>query len=81
MEQSRENEWLPALYLSVVAIEKGAFVSHSTTVVNFTLLTQWYYLTQNLEDKGVHIFPKGIFSKVNIIARLQFELTYYDSIV
>ena len=35
---------------------------------------QWYYLTHSLEDKGVHIVPKGICSKVNVIARLEFEL-------
>ena len=28
---------------------------------------------------GVHTFPKGICLKVNIIARLEFELAYYDS--
>ena len=32
-----------------------------------------------MEDKGVHSFPKGICPKVNIIARLEYELTYYDS--
>ena len=41
----------------------------------------WYYLTHCLEDKGVHTFPKGICPKVNVIARLEFELAYYDSAV
>ena len=36
------------------------------------------YLTHSWEDKEVHIFPKGIYPKVNIIARLEFELAYYD---
>ena len=41
---------------------------------------QWRYnLTHSWEDKGVHNFPKGICVKVNVIARLEFELTYYDS--
>ena len=31
-----------------------------------------------LEDKGVHIFPKGIYPKVNIIVWLVFELVYYN---
>ena len=31
------------------------------------------------EDKEVHTFPKGICPKVNVIARLEFELAYYDS--
>ena len=42
---------------------------------------EWYYLTHSWEDKGVHTFPKGICSKVNVIARLEFELAFYDSAV
>ena len=30
---------------------------------------------------GVHSFPKGICPKVNVIARLEYELAYYDSAV
>ena len=41
----------------------------------------WYYLTDSWEDKEVHTFPKGICPKVNVIARLEFELAYYDSAV
>ena len=37
------------------------------------------YLTHSRENKGVHTFPKGICPKVNVIARLEFELAYYDS--
>ena len=44
-------------------------------------LSFWYYLTHGREDKGVHIFLKGICPKVNVIARLKFELAYYDSAV
>ena len=29
-------------------------------------------------NKGVHIFPKGIIPKVNVIAWLGFEIAYYD---
>ena len=39
---------------------------------------QWYYLTQSWEDKGVYTFPRGICPKVNIIARLEYKLAYYD---
>ena len=39
---------------------------------------QWYYLTQSWENKAVHIFPKSICPKGNIIAWLEFEHTYYD---
>ena len=36
VEQSRECSSAPHLHLGVVAIEKGAFGSPSTTVANFT---------------------------------------------
>ena len=42
---------------------------------------KWYYLTHSWEDKGVHTFPMGICPKVNVIARLEFELAYYDSAI
>ena len=38
VEQSRERSSAPPLHLDVVAIEKGAFWSPSTTVANFFLL-------------------------------------------
>ena len=41
----------------------------------------WNYLTHSWEDKGFHTFPKGICPKMNVIARLEFELVYYDSVV
>ena len=41
----------------------------------------WYYLTHSWEDKGAHTFPRGICPKVNVIARLGYELAYYDSAV
>ena len=34
-----------------------------------------------LFDEGIHTFFKGISPKVNVIARLEFELAYYDIIV
>ena len=37
-----------------------------------------YSLTNSLRDKRVHIFPKGIKQKVNVVARQEFELAYYD---
>ena len=30
-------------------------------------------------DKGVHAFAKGINLKVNVITRLEFEFTFYDT--
>ena len=40
---------------------------------------QWYYLTFKWRDKGVHTFSKSIKPKVNLIARLEFELAYFES--
>ena len=42
---------------------------------------QWCYLTHSWEDKGVYIVPKSICPKVNVIVRLEFELTYYNPTV
>ena len=43
------------------------------------LIEEQYYLTHSWEDKGVHTFPKGICTKGNVIARLEYELAFYDS--
>ena len=37
-----------------------------------------YYLAYSWWDKRIHAFPKGICQKVNVIALLEFELTYYN---
>ena len=34
---------------------------------------------QSWEDKGAHTFSKGIYPKVNVIARLEYEPANYDS--
>ena len=39
---------------------------------------QWYYLTHKLGDKGVHSVPKSISPIVNVLARLEFELAYFE---
>ena len=31
-----------------------------------------------VKDKGLHTYPKDISAKVNVLARLEFELAYYD---
>ena len=41
----------------------------------------FFYLTHSWEDKGVRTFRKGICPKVNVIARLEYELADYDSAV
>ena len=40
-----------------------------------------YYLTHSWKDKGVHAFPQDICPKENVIAQLEYELTYYDFVV
>ena len=39
---------------------------------------QWHSLTRYWKDKEVHAFLKSISPKVIIIARLEFELSYYN---
>ena len=39
------------------------------------------YLTHTWDDKMFTTFRKSICPKVNVIARLEFELTYYDSVI
>ena len=59
-----------------LSIAVHAFVSRVS--MSFSV-DEWNYLTKSRDDEGVHIFSKGICSKVNIIARLEFELAYNDS--
>ena len=35
-------------------------------------------LNHSLKNKGVFAFQNAIISKVNVITRLKFELSYYD---
>ena len=51
-------------------------VSHMALIVNMI-----HYWTRCLKDKGAHYFPKVISPKVNVIARLEFELAYYNASV
>ena len=44
VEQSRERSRAPPIYLGLVAIEKGAFWSPSTTVGNFTYIYIYIYI-------------------------------------
>ena len=38
----------------------------------------WDYLSHCWEDTEIHTFLKGISPKLNVIAWLEFELSYYD---
>ena len=39
---------------------------------------QWYYLSHNWQNKGAYTFLKDISLKMNVIARLEFELINKD---
>ena len=52
-----------------------------STFVSYLMLIeeqQWYCLTDIWRGKRVHAFLKSINPKVKVVARLQFELAYYD---
>ena len=51
------------------------------TKPNFVVEQQWYYLTHSWEYKKVHAFPRDISPRVNVIARLEFELIYLKTTV
>ena len=57
VEQSRERSSAPPLHLCVVATEKGAFWSPSTTVANFTLLIQLIFIWFDLNFVNYLIIP------------------------
>ena len=50
--------------------------------IKYHFSSLWYDLTwdwtQVFRAISEHIFPKGIRPKVNVLARLEFELAYYD---
>ena len=40
---------------------------------------KWYYLFHSRQDQWVHFFPQSISSKMNITARMEFELAYFEA--
>ena len=42
---------------------------------------QWYYWNYILRDKGVLTFASSMSLKVSVIARVEFELTYFETAV
>ena len=73
-ELSCDSHW----FLCLMAYQQCRLFNANAILLEEQL---WYYLTHSWEDKRVHTFPKGICPKVNVIARLQYELAYYDSAV
>ena len=78
-----EIKWCCKVWFSLASLFNG--ISTLFRLFNAKAILQeeqlWYYLIHSWEDKGVHTFPKGICPKVNVIARLEYELAYYDSAV
>ena len=60
-----------------VAVSISYDDNHYTTGTSFFLL----FNPKSGVHTGVHTFPKGICPKVNVIARREYELAYYDSAV
>ena len=56
-------------YQTLWVIEYQSHPSRKTVVLLFN----------PLKEKWIHTFPKSICPKVNVNARLEFELDYYDS--
>ena len=54
-----------------------------STFLGYLMPRQSFYKNSSgsWEDKRVHTFPKGICPEVKVIARLEFELAYFDSVV
>ena len=59
----------------------STFIGYLMPNPSFLEEQQCFYLTHSWVDKRVHTFPKGICQKMNVIARLEFELAYYDSAI
>ena len=70
--------WLVACLLCLMAYQPFRLFNAKAILLEEQL---WYYLTHSWEDKGVHTFLKGICPKVNVIARLEYEIAYNDSAV
>ena len=62
--------------MSLIGTEKVWFLCRLFNAKAILLQEQqWYYLTHSWEDMEVHGIPKGICPKVNVIARLEYDLT------
>ena len=75
--------WLILVWFGLVSLFNGISTLFRLFNAKAILLEEqlWYYLTHSWEDKGVHTLPKRICPKVNVIARQEYELAYYDSAV
>ena len=73
-------KFVPSCRLHRIGIEK--FVQWYINLLglfNAEYIRLGYYVTHSLEDKGFCIFHKVICPKVNVVARPDFDLAYYDS--
>ena len=75
MQQEREKMQVNSWFLCFNDIWNCVLFNAKAVVVEKQLR---YYSTHNKGNKGVYTFPKGISPKVNVIARPDFEFTYYN---
>ena len=68
----------PFLCKLSVLFQTIQFSMSTQFVKNISISNNLYYLIHSLENKEVQTFPH---SKVKVIARLEFELAWYDSAV
>ena len=59
---------------------KNSFISSSSVWHKYILIVKNISISSYWEDKRGHTFPNGI-TKVNVLARMEYELAYYDSAV
>ena len=83
---SHRHVWIdklhPLVWFGLVSLFNGISTLFRLFNAKAILLEeQWYYSTHSWEGEGVHTFPKVICLKVNVITRLECELTYNNSAV
>ena len=65
---------------SIYWFDMASLFNDISTFVGY-LMANLFSKKNSWEDKGVYTFPKSICPKVNVIARLEYKLAYYDSAV
>ena len=75
VEQSRERSSAP-LHLGVVAIEKGAFGSHSTTVANFTYLYRIIKVVQDVVNLQCSLNREPMLHMIELVNKIVLSINY-----
>ena len=72
----REREMIWFLCLIACQLFGGGLLPKPSSKKNRSITIEFI-----VNGKGIHAFPKGISSKVNVIAQLEFKHAYYDDAV